>query len=382
MDFHLDTILHLPNITVLTYQQQEGFLLLTLELLNEGIICPHCQTYTDNLHQTRPILVRDLSICGQGVYLKVPRRQFICPDCGKYPTEPLDFLEKRRNYTKRYEEFIYEKVKELTVEQVSKNEQLSSEQVQNIFQRMAKRKKKDWLQPERLSLDEFSRQKGQGKFVTVVSNIDNGSLLEVIDSHKSEKIIEVLKQQPEGIRAKIKEVCVDMWGGFKKVITEVFPNAIVVIDRFHVMKLVNKALNKIRLKLGLKGLKNRCLLLKNNENLTEEEKKDLRELLKLSPCLTIAYQLKEELREIYETTSTVAKGLKMLKKWLISARIIFPKTSATLTNHLQDICHYFVSRTTNGKMEGLNNKIKLILRQSYGFKNFNFMKEKLLACLF
>ncbi len=142
MNFHLDNLLHLPYVTVLTCQQHEGFLILTLDLLNEGIVCPHCQSYTDNLHQTRPILVRDLSIFGQGVYLKVPRRQFICPHCGKYPTECLDFLDKRRNYTKRYEEYIYEKVKEITVEQVSKNEQLSPEQVQNIFQRIAQEKKK------------------------------------------------------------------------------------------------------------------------------------------------------------------------------------------------------------------------------------------------
>ncbi len=98
MDFHLDTILNLPNVTVLTCQQQEGFLILTLELLNEGIICRSCQTYTDNLHQTRSILVRDLSICGQAVYLKVPRRQFICPHCGQYPTEPLEFLGNRQLY--------------------------------------------------------------------------------------------------------------------------------------------------------------------------------------------------------------------------------------------------------------------------------------------
>lgn len=142
MDFHLDNLLNLPHITVLSCQQQEGFIILTLDFLNEGILCPHCQTYTDHLHQTRPILVRDLSILGQGVYLKVPRRQFICPHCGKYPTEPLEWIESRRNYTKRYEEYIYEKVKELTVEQVSKFEQLSSEQVQAIFSKQAQKKKR------------------------------------------------------------------------------------------------------------------------------------------------------------------------------------------------------------------------------------------------
>ena len=180
----------------------------------------------------------------------------------------------------------------------------------------------------------------------------------------------------------MREVCVDLWQGFPKVIAEVFPNAIRVVDRFHVMKLVNKSLNKLRLNLGLKGLKNRCLLLKNHSDLTEEEQQELKGLLEVSPCLSIGYELKEELREIYETTTTVKMGLRKLKKWLISARIILGQTAETLSNHLTDICHYFISHTTNGMMEGMNNKIKLILRQSYGFKNFDLMREKLLACLF
>ena len=71
MDFHLDSLLNLPNVTVLSCQQQEGLIFFSLDFFNEGILCPHCQTYTDNLHQTRPILVRDLSIVEQGVYLKV-----------------------------------------------------------------------------------------------------------------------------------------------------------------------------------------------------------------------------------------------------------------------------------------------------------------------
>ena len=131
-----------------------------------------------------------------------------------------------------------------------------------------------------------------------MSDLEKGSLLEVIDSHKSEEIIEGLKQQPEEVRENVKEVCVDMWGGFKKVISNVFPNALIVIDRFHVMKLVNKSLNQIRLTLELKGLRNRSLLLKNYEDLTEDEKLELKQLLDLSPCLSIADDLKEELRHI------------------------------------------------------------------------------------
>ena len=88
---------------------------------------------------------------------------------------------------------------------------------------------------------------------------------------KSDDIIAVLKQQPLAMREGVEEVCVDMWRGFPKVIREVFPNAKIVVDRFHAQKLVNKALNKIRLSLNLKGLKNRCLLMNNQTNLTNEE---------------------------------------------------------------------------------------------------------------
>jgi transposase len=115
--------------------------------------------------------------------------------------------------------------------------------------------------------------------------------------------------------------------------------------------------------------------LKNYVDLTEEEKVELKFLLNLSPCLSIAYELKEELREIYESSTTVKMGIRKLRKWLNSARIIFRKTAQTLENNLTEICHDFINRTTSGVMEGLNNKIKLILRQSYGFKSFEMMRQ-------
>ena len=75
-----------------------------------------------------------------------------------------------------------------------------------------------------MSLDEFSRRKGKGQFATVLVDLDKSSLLEVIDSHKSDDIITVLKQQPESVRDLVKEVCVDMWGGFPKVISLLKPD--------------------------------------------------------------------------------------------------------------------------------------------------------------
>jgi transposase len=216
----------------------------------------------------------------------------------------------------------------------------------------------------------------------VVTNLENSSLLEVIDSHKSDDIIEVLKQQPEAMRASVEEVCVDMWGGFPKVIKEVFVNAEIVIDRFHVMKLVNKLLNKIRLKLGLTGLKNKSLLMKNGRDLNEMERAELSELFQQSIVLEIAYEFKEELRQIYESNSTVKSGLTKMRRWLKYAGLFFADIANTLESHLPEIANFFANRTTSAVTEGINTKIKLILRQSYGFATFELMREKLLACLF
>jgi transposase len=203
-----------------------------------------------------------------------------------------------------------------------------------------------------------------------------------VDSHKNDDIIAVLKQQPESIRAQVEEVCVDMWGGFPQVIRAVFPNAKIVIDRFHVQKLVNKNLNKIRLILKIKGSTNRYLLMSNQVNLTLKEELELETLLQSSPVLRTAHELKEELITIYNSNLTPSGGIRKLKKWLISAQIILKNAAPTLKSHLEGICNYFRNRTTSGVTEGINTKIKLIIRQSYGFKNFYLMKEKLLACLF
>jgi transposase len=127
---------------------------------------------------------------------------------------------------------------------------------------------------------------------------------------------------------------------------------------------------------------NRYLLMNNRANLTSKEEVELELLLQSSPILRIAHELKEELITIYNSNITLSGGIRRIKKWIISAQIIFGNAAATLKSHLEEICNYFQNRTTSGVTEGINTKIKLIIRQSYGFKNFDLMKEKLLACLF
>ncbi|NJK73402.1 MAG: ISL3 family transposase [Oscillatoriales cyanobacterium RU_3_3] len=380
MESPMTGLINLPSISVVSSFSVEDAICFELKILASSMACPHCGQSTKELHQIRPILVRDLPVFGQPAYLKIPRRNFYCRHCQKYVTERLEFLDWRRPYTKRYEANIYQRVLQQNVAQVSREEGLTWAQVEGIFKSVNNYVKTNWQPAERLGMDEVSKKKGHQNFVTVISDLERGCLIEAIDSHKQKEIIEFLKKQPESVRDCVKEVSVDMWGGFPKVIEEVFPNAAIVIDRFHVMKLVNGQLNKIRRLAGVKPAGSRYLLLKNQADLTSIQKEQLALILKHSACLSIAYEMKEEFREIYETSKTVAEGRSRMEKWLESAELFYAKTARTIRQHLVGICNYFMNRTTSGVMEGINNKIKLIMRNGYGFHNFDNLRSRLLGC--
>ena len=359
---------------------KQAFLILSCQ--EEEVKCNYCGSLTDELHQTNSVLVRDLSISGQMVYLKVPRRKFYCKDCQRFFTENLEFMEARRKYTVRYEEYIYGRVNVSSVEQVGREESLSWDQVNGIYQRQCEAKKKDWQGVKHLGMDEIAKRKGHQNFVTVLGDIEKGELIEVIDSHQQDKIIEVLMEKELEVREGVEQVSVDMWGGFPKVIEKVFPNAVIVTDRFHVMKALNEELNKIRkqTKLNVKIKGEKWLLLKNKKDLTEEELQKLELVLKQSNRLRKAYEYKESFREIYEKVKDKEEGRLKFTEWLENAKSIYTDVISTIRSHLDSICNYFLSRTTNGAMEGINNRLKLIKRQAYGFVNFDNIRSRFLAC--
>jgi transposase len=142
MSFHLDYLLDLPGVTVETCSCIENQFTMQVRIIAEGMNCPHCGQYTEEMHQNRPILARDLSTFGKAVYLKVPRRQFYCPNCQRYATEVLAWMDWKRHHTKRYEEYVYQRIKVSSIEQVSREEGLSVEQVKGIFDHASAQRKK------------------------------------------------------------------------------------------------------------------------------------------------------------------------------------------------------------------------------------------------
>jgi transposase len=135
------------------------------------------------------------------VYLQVPRRQLYCPTCQRYSTEKLEFLDKKRRHTQRYEQNIYTRVKKSSMEQIGREEGLSYDEIKSIFTHVhSSQKKTVGIQHSRVSIDEISMRKGKGSLVTVVSDIEGGNLIEMIDSHRQQDIIEALIKQPFEVR--------------------------------------------------------------------------------------------------------------------------------------------------------------------------------------
>ncbi len=174
------------------------------------------------------------------------------------------------------------------------------------------------------------------------------------------------------------------------------PQAEIVADRFHVMKQVNDELDAARRKIKratekiksksqketiLEGLKkSKYVLLKNEEDLNETEQAKLREVEKVAPVLTEMHRLKEEFRDIYETQGNWSEGLLSLADWLKDSSKYFPKSFGTIKRWLGEIIAYFDEGTTQGVVEGINNKLKLIKRRAYGLRNFeNFQVRSFLT---
>jgi transposase len=197
--------------------------------------------------------------------------------------------------------------------------------------------------------------------------------------------------RPSG--AKIEAVAMDMSVAYRGAVSAHMPDAKIVFDHFHVIKLFNDKLSELRRELYreatdmmqkkvLKGT--RWLLLKNPENLDEEqdEKRRLKEALKLNEPLATAYYLKDDLRRFWDQPGK-RFATTFLDGWIRRAETsgirVLQQMAKTLAAHRSGLLAYYEVMISSGPMEGTNNKIKTMKRQAYGFRDMEFFKLKILA---
>lgn len=204
----------------------------------------------------------------------------------------------------------------------------------------------------------------------------------------------MLNQWGKEVLEQIEDLSIDLWRPYKNLVEELMPNAQVVADRFDVMKQVNDELDQERKKQKrdaqnhkkqanldvLAGLtKSKYALLKNEHSLNEQQKLKLEQVKKVSPLLGM-HELKEELRRIFKTSIDWLAGLFNLDNWLAIAAQYFPESQTTIIRWFDEVIAYFENRTMSGVVEGINNKLKLIKRSTYGFRNFDNFRIRCLIC--
>jgi transposase len=310
----------------------------------------------------------------------LPRVQ--CHDCGVVRQIKVGFADERRSYTKQWAKFALQLTRSMTIKDVADLLGISWDVVKEIKKddlrrRFANPSLKD---VRRIAIDEICIGKGH-RYVTLVMNLDTGAIIFVGDGKSADSLVPFWKRMGRR-RHRIEAVAMDMSSAYISAVRGNLPRADIVFDRFHVVKLMNEKLTTLRRQVHreatgeeksvLKG--SRWLLLKNPENLSEQcdEKAHLAAALKLNEPLAQGYYLKEELRLFWEHTFRWPAQL-FLRSWCkraIATGLSPLKTMAKTLTRLEDgLLSYFTHRISSGPMEGTNNKIKTVQRQSYGIRD-------------
>lgn len=397
MKFPVEQILNLPDMKVLDFQEIEGEeIIITIEKRVNYSTCPWCSQSIHSIHQNHWRMIHDLPWNKKPVLLKINRRQFKCHKCKKVFSEQLDFVDKSKGYTKRLATDIVQQVLNSNIRSVAERNGLSDEEVESMLKKQVSQILSINLsQIKKLGIDEIALVKGQGNYLAVLVDLDTHKPIEMVQSRRIEDIREILINWGVEVLNKIEEVSIDLWLPYKNLVEELMPNANVTADRFHVMKQVNDELDTMRknekktaLSLDDKSEKERILealnkskysLIKNEVSLNEKQKLKLKSVQEVLPNLAKMHALKEEFRDIFETTKSWGDSIIKLLDWMYDALSYFPKSIGTIIRWFGEIVGYFDSRTTSGTVEGINNKLKLIKRLGYGFRNFsNFRLRSLL----
>ena len=246
-----------------------------------------------------------------------------------------------------------------------------------------------------MGIDEIALRKGHKEFVVVLVDLDSHQLIGMAPSRKHVDIKAVLLAWGAEVLANIEEVSIDLSGNYRGLVRRLLPNADIVADRFHVMKLVNQDLNRARnafirqptnLPEGITeetaqaAMKNsKYALLKPEENLTETQTEKLNEVKAVSPTLAKMHEHKEAFRALFDQYDS-AQATRALLDWMVAAQTLYESAVGTMTRWFGEIVQYFEHRTTSGVVEGINNKLKLIKRSGYGFANFERFRLRCLIC--
>ena len=325
------------------------------------------------------------------VSIELPIQRVGCKDCGTVRQVRVSFANEKRTYTKSFERYVLELSKRMTILDVARHLGVSWDIVKDIQKRyLHKRFDKPKLRKvKRIAIDEIYVGK-RGGYMTVVLDLGSGVVIYVAEGKDSDALKPFWKRLKKS-GAIVDAVATDMGPAFIKAVRENLPDATLVFDHFHVIKLYNEKLTNLRRSLankadeeGKKTLKGtRWLLMKTamNLNVEKDEHTRLQEALKLNQPLAAAYYMRDELRLVWKQNSKEEAAFLLddwIKRALASDVAMLRKFAKTLISHRAGILAYYdCDKLSTGPLEGTNNKIKTLQKTAYGFRDKEFLKLKI-----
>lgn len=377
----------------------KGFALASFNDLPEEVIvilkrtgktatCPTCKRQRQHIECLYKREVRDIDFRKKCIII-FPQAKIKCT-CGYRGIEQLDFVDKHSLCTKRLEEYVFLLCKNMSIKDAAQLCKLNWKTVKNIDKKHLRQLVIPLSErnPKRIGIDEISYEKGH-KYLSVVRDLDLKRVIWIDRGRKKETMDGFFSELGEEKAKRIKVAVMDMWDPYIASVAENCPDAEIIFDKFHISKKVNEALDSIRKKEFSKAdaqerknmKRKRFLILSRQKRLNDEQKETVDDLKRINASLYEAYLLKEQVLDIFEEKN-VHGALVRLGKWIANVERLgidaYQNIINTIRNYWYGIVNYFKYRHTNAASEGFNNKINVIKRRAYGFRDLEYLKLKIL----
>ena len=380
-------VLGLQEIIITKVESNEKELTIYAELERQTHNCISCGTATDTIHDYRKQVIKDIPAFGKSVIIVLRKRRYRCPHCGKRFFENNSFLPKYHRMTNRLSAYVINKLTdERSFTSVSREVNLSVTTVIRIFDKVSYPKAK---LPAVLSIDEFKGNTREDKYQCILTDPVNKVVLDILPKRYDSYLTNYFKQFPKEERDKVECFVSDMWKTYSKASDTWFVNATQIVDKYHWIRQAIWAFERIRKeeqkrlepKLRKYFKRSRSLLIKRYDSLQDEEKQQVNIMLYYSVNISRAHWYKETFLKILDSKDS-DKSKEALVEWIQNAECCglepFEKCAKTRQNWYTGIINSLSSPITNGFTEGCNNKIKVLKRNAYGYKNFRRFRNRIL----
>lgn len=380
------------------YQYQQtiygnGVVTFVISQSRDRLRCPRCGSPHVERRGAVTLTFRLLPIGPRPVQVVLDIARVFCERCWITRQVKVEFADEHRRCARNFERYVLELSQSMTMEAVARHLEIGWATVKEIQKRHLER---HYTRPKlkhlkEIAIDEISIGRGN-KYLTVVMDLRSGAVVFVGKGKGSEALVPFWKRL-RAAHAKVRAVAVDMSPAYTVAVREHLPEAVLVYDHFHIIKLFNDKLTALRRDLYreavegldkdvLKGI--RWLLLKNPENLDpkKRERERLDEALELNTPLFVAYYMKAQLRLLWSQPDK-RTARTFLNAWIRLAGMtcirMLMSFAKTLAAHREGILAWYDYPISTGPLEGTNNKIKTMKRQAYGFRDHEFFILKIMA---